>query len=175
MVGSAHRCVRADSSCLAGMTHSWAPLPCIRAIQPVLPRRLPCTAALHSTPQRPSRLCQRRHLPRRGRRTHALRDPSPEPAGAEAAPVKVEPEVLPPEGTCSQASGGAAAALPAAAGPRLAWAPASWRLNRRAAPWTALLGVGGAAFGALAGAPSLEHLCADWPDRTDCWPAGRSG
>ena len=70
----------------------------------------------------------------------------------------MEAEVLLPENAHSQASGGAAAASPDAAHPRLTWAPASWRLNRRAAPWTALLGVGGAVFGALAGAPCCRAL-----------------
>lgn len=156
------------------MTHSWAPVPCVRATQPLLPRRSPCPAMLRSMPQQTSCLHQRRHLPQHALRTHALSDPSPEPAGAEAVEAEaVEAEVLPPEGGRSRVSGGAAAASADAARPRLTWAPASWRLNRRAAPWTALLGVGGAVFGALAGAPLLPRLCTGWPDQTDCWRVGR--
>jgi hypothetical protein len=158
MATSAPRCLAADQRCLASTAcalpppHRLCPRP-----RPALPPRrgdgrrsaAPCSSA-HA---QGAWSCRRRFA---ALVAHAQRGRG-EPGEAEP----VEPGVLPPgaHGPLPPAPEGTKAApapaLASTGGRRAeAWAPASWHAGGRGAPWTALLGVGGASLAALAGAPA---------------------
>lgn len=143
----------AGSSCLASVAHrpsqssSSAPFSCTRpSLALLLGRRRSFNTYLSSGAPAPGAWSCRLQSVRRS----ALLTSSQQDTGS-AEPV--EPEVLAPEnapdfpGSENEAVvvGGERAGLSAA------WAPASLRLGKRFAPWTALFGMGGAFFGALAG------------------------
>ncbi len=161
----------AGSSCLASTAHrpsqssSSAPFPCTRPSLALLPgRRRSFNTYLNSGASAPGAWSCRLQRVRRS----ALPTSSQQDTGS-AEPV--EPEVLAPKrapispGSENEAVvvGGERAGLSAA------WAPALLRLGKRFAPWTALFGVGGAFFGALAG----TECCAVHQPRQEfgCRPA----
>lgn len=158
MVTGAPRCLAADQRCLAS-TACALPLP--HRPRPALPPRQGAArrsaATCSSAHAQGAWSCRRRFATLVAHAQRGGGDRLGEPGEAES----VEPEVLPPGEpgplpTVSEGIEAAPAPTLASTGGRRAeaWAPASWRAGGRGAPWTALLGVGGASLAALAGAPA---------------------